>query len=860
MPLPSGTRLGAYEIAEQIGAGGMGEVYRARDCRLNRDVAVKLLPDSFASDSDRLRRFELEAQTAGGLNHPNILVVHDVGVDQGRPYLVSELLDGESLRERLRAGKLPLQKSIEYAKQAATGLSAAHARRIVHRDIKPENLFLTSDGRLKILDFGLAKVTAKGGRDESVTQTIATEPGSVMGTVGYMAPEQVRGKDLDHRADIFSLGCVLFEMATGTRAFHGESAADTMSAILTKDPLETLPPTVTLPAPLERIVRHCLEKSADERFQSARDLAFDLGSLSGTSPTALAPTGLPAAQLPRRWLRPLLAVALCSALVAAAFFGGMRTAQAPQARFERLTYRRGLIQEARFVPGGHTVVYAAAWNGGPIELFSTMPGNPESRPLGTPPGGLFSVSANGDVLVSLGARHSGSFLVVGTLAKAPLLGGVPREIREEVSSADYSHVTRELAVVPAFKSNESGALEYPPGKVLWKATGTGWPGNIRISPKGDLVAFADHYYFGDDGSVAVVDRAGEKKVLTERFTSLQGIAWSPSGQEIWFTGGKQGAGRALYAVTLAGKQRLVSSAPGTMTLHDIAADGRVLVSRDEYRTSIEFSGSEDSTPRDLSWMDWGSITFLSADGKTILIWESGEGARGANALFMRKTDGSPAVHIGDGLPGPLSPDGRWVISRVEDGSDVPPIRLLPARAGAERILDRGGIATRLGGFAWLPDSKRFAFSGHEKDRPDRCFLQSIDGGPPRPITPEGETLVLAMHDGSALLTNRGGGYWLRPLGEGEARPLPWKPEPGLLPIQTSLDGRWVYLQQKVGLVFTIFRVELTSGKRELWKVIKPSNPVAIRDVGRVLLTPDGKTYANRVVHDLGDLYLAEGLR
>src|SRR5262245_45498336 len=289
MPLPPGTRLGPYEVTAPLGAGGMGEVYRARDARLGRDVAIKVLPVALAAHADRLARFEQEARAAGALNHPNILAIHDIGAHEGTPYLVSELLEGETLRDRLAGGALPVRKAIDLMAQAARGLAAAHERGIVHRDLKPENLFVARDGRLKILDFGLAKLTAPD-REGAVRQSAPTlqadtGPGAVWGTVGYMSPEQVRGNPVDHRSDVFALGAILYEMLSGKRAFRGASPADTVSAILKEDPPDLTEVVEAIPPALERVVRHCLEKNPNERFQSARDLAFNLEAISGLSGT-----------------------------------------------------------------------------------------------------------------------------------------------------------------------------------------------------------------------------------------------------------------------------------------------------------------------------------------------------------------------------------------------------------------------------------------------------------------------------------------------------------------------------------------------------------------------------------------------
>ena len=317
MPIAAGNRLGPYEILASIGAGGMGEVYRARDTRLGREVAIKILPEEFAGDEDRMRRFGQEARAVAALNHPNVLSIHDTGVDNGIAYLVSELLEGESLRQRLQEGPIPARKAVDFARQVADGLAAAHEKNIVHRDLKPENLFLTSGGRVKILDFGLAKLQASNSDSAAAlgsTATIVdvTNPGVVMGTAGYMAPEQVRGQTVDCRADIFSFGAVLYEMLSGRRAFHKDSPVETLNAILKEDPPELDVEKLRVAPGLQRIVHHCLEKKPADRFQSARDLTFSLGALSDISTPQSAPA--PTVASPRRlWL------GLAAALLFAAF-------------------------------------------------------------------------------------------------------------------------------------------------------------------------------------------------------------------------------------------------------------------------------------------------------------------------------------------------------------------------------------------------------------------------------------------------------------------------------------------------------------------------------------------------------------
>ncbi|MFZ3257784.1 MAG: protein kinase [Candidatus Acidiferrales bacterium] len=349
MALTSGTKLGPYEIQSSLGAGGMGEVYRARDTRLERTVAVKVLPESLAKDSDRLQRFEQEARVLSTLNHPTLLAIYDVGTQGGTHYLVSEYLEGQTLREQMGAGPLPQRKVCEYALQIANGLAAAHDKGIVHRDLKPENIFVSNDERVKILDFGLAKqsrgVAALTGETATVTSPAPTTAGTVMGTVGYMSPEQVRGQTVDHRSDIFSLGAILYEMASGKRAFKGDSGVETMNAILKDEPPEIDLLQMKVSPGLERVVRHCLEKSPANRFQSAHDLAFALGALSGTDSTAALQSG--PVQGKRLWLR-WVGAGLALAIVAGAAVLFLFLARQGAPRAERLEFAIPIQEETSY--------------------------------------------------------------------------------------------------------------------------------------------------------------------------------------------------------------------------------------------------------------------------------------------------------------------------------------------------------------------------------------------------------------------------------------------------------------------------------------------------------------------------------
>ncbi|HEX4440625.1 MAG TPA: protein kinase, partial [Thermoanaerobaculia bacterium] len=548
MTLSAGSRLGPYEILGQIGAGGMGEVYRARDPRLGRDVAIKVLPASFSTDADRLRRFEQEAKAAGLLNHPNITIVYDIGTNSsdGAPYVVQELLEGETLRSELASGRFSPRKAIDYGIQIAHGLAAAHDKGIVHRDLKPENVFVTKDGRLKILDFGLAKLTqneaGSGPKTNLPTATAGTEPGVVMGTLGYMSPEQIKGKPADARADIFAFGAILYEMLAGRRAFHADSAGETMAAILREEPPDLSVTNQSISPGLERIVRHCIEKNPERRFQSAHDLAFDLEALSGTS--GLSTAAAASAGRSRGALRTVGLAAAAVVLAAAAFWTGRRIGTARPASpaiHKRVTFQRGNVLFARFTADGQNIVYGAAWGDRPAEIFTARVGSPESRSLGIPNASLLSVSSTGELAILLKKTNLHGTIGSGTLARVPLGGGAPRQIADDVVGADWSPDGTELAAVRKLK--DSNVLEYPIGKAIYRS-----PTDIlyaRVSPDGQRVAFIEPTGVP---TVSLVDRAGRKTELARDWVFADSIAWHPSGRELWAMGVVPGQGTGLWAI------------------------------------------------------------------------------------------------------------------------------------------------------------------------------------------------------------------------------------------------------------------------------------------------------------------------
>ncbi|HYX27086.1 MAG TPA: protein kinase, partial [Pyrinomonadaceae bacterium] len=656
--LAANTNLSHYRILSKIGAGGMGEVYRAHDSRLNREVAIKLLPSDFATNEDRLRRFEQEAKATSALNHPNILTVFDIGEHDGSPFIVEELLEGEELRERLNVGPIPLRKVTEYAQQIVSGLSAAHERGIIHRDLKPENIFVTKDDRVKILDFGLAKLREPESgptSSEDATRKALTNPGVVMGTVGYMSPEQVRAQPTDHRSDIFSFGSILHEMITGQRAFQRETMAETMAAVMKEEPEDVTQSNPNVSPALERIVRRCLEKKAERRFQSTSDLGFALESLS--TPTGSSTTSAP--NLPDVAFEPARARTIPLALLVglglvllgigavAGILGYNYLHKSSLPTYSQLTFRRGVLYHARFAPDGQTLIYSAAWNGNPAEIFSTRAGSNESRSLGLTNADILAVSSTGELAVLIKRKYLGQLLYLGTLARMPISGGAPRELVEDVNEADWSPDGTKLAVVRYV--NGRSRLEYPIGKVLYEAAGyISYP---RISPSGDRIAFVDHELQWDNrGRVAVVDMTGTKTLLSEESVGQEGLAWSPTGDEVWFTAatGAAAGAQVLYAATLSGKVRVVLRIPGDILLHDVARDGRVLLTRFKQSSDLIALAPNESKERDLSFVDFGGLDDLSADGKTFTFEYWGEGSGKNYSCYLGKTDGSPAVKLGDG--------------------------------------------------------------------------------------------------------------------------------------------------------------------------------------------------------------------
>ena len=711
MAFTAGARVGPYELLSRIGAGGMGEVFRGRDTRLDRPVAIKLLSSAHEPSPKQLERFHLEARAISRVSHPHICALYDVGQQDGIAFLVMELLEGETLADRLERGSVPFDRALLLGAQIAEALDAAHVHGITHRDLKPSNVMLTRDG-VKLLDFGLAKLRGADGDATDATRsfTALTEEGVAVGTLPYMAPEQVEGRDADERTDIFALGVVLFEMTTGRRPFQGTSRASLTAAILTERPplvstvLETAPPAV------DRVIEKCLAKDPDERWQSARDLASELrwlGEGSGLRQVVPAPDGRRG-----RSRYTLVLAALAGVLIGA---GGlwMLGRQRPLAasatslpRFTQLTFRAGTLISARFAPDGQTIVYSAAWQGGPQALYMVRQGNPESRPLGIEQTKLVGISSSSE-LAFLRASHFSPLLysVAGTLSRVSLTGGAPREVLEDVVGADWIPGAQDFAIVRVHR------VEFPAGKTIYESERSLHGG--RVSPAGDRIVLSE------GGDIVVLDRAGRRTVLSTGWDHVSGMGWSPKGDEVWFSAAADTVRPMLKAASMSGAVRvLLQTPPGMWDLADVLPDGRALLVNHYVGGDIACLPPGETRPRDLGWLSGSIPVALSADGANLLI-----GEWYARLTYIRRTDGSDAVRLADTYPLDLSRDGRFALVNSKG-----PERWLaiPTGAGTPKPVPRGSFE-QADDPHFLPDGARISFSASEKGTTS-APLRAVAGG------------------------------------------------------------------------------------------------------------------------------------
>jgi eukaryotic-like serine/threonine-protein kinase len=828
----------------------MGEVYRAWDTRLGRTVAVKILrPDKVGSRE----RFQREARVISRLSHPHICSLYDVGEQNGTSFLVMDYLEGQTLADRLDDGAIPLAQALRYGVEMCDALGEAHRHGVIHRDVKPGNVMLTRDG-VKLLDFGLAKLRqaeADDGAQETMETLHLTQEGVILGTVSYMSPEQLEGRKVDARTDLFAVGAVLYEMVTGRRPFAGESRASVTAAILTSDPtpMSTLQPVT--PPTLERVVSRCLAKNPDDRWQTARDLGWELKSIAAEETHG-------ANVVRERKRRSLLAGALMGAgLVAAISMAAwiLRAGDTPQPSYQRLTFRRGIISSARFAPDGQTVIFSAAWDARPYELFLARLGSTESRSLGMANGRILSVSPTGEMAVLLGRQFF--FEGLGTLVRTSLAGGLPREVLEGVTEADWGP-DGTLAVVK--RHGNMMELEYPVGTKLHEARSI-W--SMRLSPTGDKIAFfeAPAPSVGGAGELVVMDRSRKRTTLAKASIAL-GIAWPSSGNEVWFSGARSDGPPTIRAVSLSsGRERFVDRVPAPLKIEDISRDGRVLAMKGLNLGGITCLVPGETRERELGWLDNAYVEGISADGRTLLfrafegIWRDG--------VYTRTTDGSPAVRLGEGHPESLSPDGKWVLARAP-GAETAWGRewvLVPTGPGAPRLLPHGAITQLVNG-AWLPDGRRIVFTAIEGAQRARAYVQDVASGSMRPITPAGVQMPEKAEspDGTSVLVWLNGKWFLYPIDGGTPRPFSLLGA-GDNPQRWSADGRFLYVVRGSYVPpVAIERLDVTTGRREPWKTLVPSDPVGIERLDSPVISADGRGYCYSYARRHHELYVVEGLK
>lgn len=854
--VPPGTKIGPYVIRKMVARGGMADVYIADDTLLGRAAALKIIhPGTLPGDLEVSGRYEREVRAASSVSHPNVAHIYGAGDFAGSKYIAMEYVEGVSLRELLTKGKISFPRALSIATQLAKALSAAHKMGVVHRDIKPENIIVTDDGTVKILDFGIAKLNT-GHLPEALDGNVSfrTPPGLIMGTIAYMSPEQVRGKETDSRTDIWSLGVVLYEMLTGKRPFYGDSETDTLTAILTEEPelsegmLNRLHPFMAC------ILRRCLAKNPNDRFQSSADLAFALDSLASQAVTdnSIAQSeGSARKGFLSRYGIPLLLIGAGAVGYAAFLSAGFLNQSPPPAHpvYKQLTFQRGTVWSARFVGKDNSILYSATWNGGPLDIFDLHPPGTDGRPLDLPNTTLLSTSSKGEAAVLENQRYLYQFINRGKLSRVPIDGEGMREIAENVQEADWSPDGNSLAVVRWVDGRNR--LEYPIGKVLFETTG--YINCPRISPDGKRVAFLEHDQQWDNrGRVALVDTDGKKQVVSDDWNGLEGLAWK--GGELWFSGSPRGEPYSIYAAVPGGSARLVEGAPIDLMLHDVAPDGRVLLSRAIQQTDVYLSN--DQNPQfELSWLHLIGPTDFSADGSMILFTHFGEGSGENYAVYVRKIDGSPAVRLGEGRALSFSPDGRYAIAKIYEPEGLV---LLPTKAGDVIPLPKGSVES-FDRANWTPDGSAIVCTGNESGRPKRSFLIDPSTGEIKPLTPEGITGTLVSPDGSNLVVNDiTGRSMLFSLASGQTQPVNGLQQDERV-IRWHQDGKSLLVFQDMTLPIRVFRLNPLNGRRTLVREIRPAN--AAGTFGNIYLfsSPDAKNFVFGLRRYMYDLYQVEGL-
>ncbi|MCM3906050.1 MAG: serine/threonine-protein kinase [Pyrinomonadaceae bacterium] len=889
--LAAGQTINHYKITSLLGAGGMGEVYRAVDTRLGREVAIKLLPAAFSNDQDRLRRFEQEARAAGMLNHPNVLTIYDIGTHEGAPYIVSELLTGETLRDRLRGAPLPLRRVIDYALQIARGLAAAHEARIVHRDLKPDNLFITREGRVKIIDFGIAKLTEPksepvDSEGETRLPELKTSPGMVLGTVGYMSPEQVRGDQVDHRADIFAFGAILYEMLAGRRAFEGDSAIEVMNAILKEEPAEISEPKREVPAALIRVVQHCLEKNREERFQSMSDVAFYLEALPAATDreTSAAAAGAQPRGAGRRWMAvaaagiALAAIALAAIALAVTLWRMKRSDEAwenplANAHIERVTDFPGSETDAAISPDGKFIVFLSDREG-TFDAWVNQVGNGAFVNLTK---GQFPELAHEEVrTVGFSSDGSNVWLRIShkdpngkdthDIRLTPTLGGAARPFLERAVHAAWSPDGQRIVYHefgpgdPTFVVDRDGSN---PRQILIDKPGVHCH-HHTWSPDGRYIYFVRGFPPNELDVWRIPADGGEPERMTHHNSKVGYPAMLDNRTLIYSATAEDGSGFWLYAMDVERRvphrvtfgldqyvsvsaavgpdgraTRLVASVANPVgELWTLTISARIVDESDVRRFPLPFTRAV--APR------FGPhyVAFLSSKGGAHSLWKTQDGE---TVELWRSSEGGVVA------PAAVSPDGRRICFSVRrqgrnglfvmnaDGTNVRPL------AASLDVRDAP---------SWSPDGKFIAVAADEGDG-SRLFKVPVDGATPVRLLDGLSRMPSWSPDGRLILYAaplQGAGYAVRAVTpESGPHPMPelWILRGGdryrFLP-----DGRQVVVLLGDYLHQNFWMVDLETGQRRQLTNLKPGYSIGSFDV-----SPDGRQIIFDRVRQNSDLVLID---
>jgi len=860
-----GTRLGPYEINAKLGEGGMGEVYRATDTKLHRDVAIKLLPAAFTEDKERLQRFEREAQLLAQLNHPNIAGIHGLEESGATKALVMELVEGPTLADRLEQGSLSMEESLSIARQIAEALEEAHEKGIVHRDLKPQNIKASREGKVKVLDFGLAKAMdplgaasgAPSGSQLAASPTLtlgATVQGVILGTAAYMSPEQAKGLPVDKRADIWAFGVVLYEMLTGARLFAADTVPETLAGVLKNEiDLSELPAEV--PPAIRRLLRRCLERRPRQRLHDIADARLVIeDAISGEGRDEGGPVSVGTGRERVAWaVAGLLAViALGTALWAI-----RKSGEAPATpKFSQLTFAAQFISNARFAADGRTVVFSAAPERSRSELFARYSEDPQARRLGKGDLQLLSVSSTGELAVLTGTRYQGHNTYLGTLARMPLAEASPRQMLDDVSDADWSPDGSELAVIR--RVGGKSRLEYPIGNVLAEASG--YLSDLRISPRGDRIAFVPHEFADDNrGRLTVVGRSGSVLTSSSEYWGILGAVWSEDGDEVFFSAldATDDDSYAIRALSMDGSVRKVLAAPAGLVVHDRTPDGRLLIAtRDEQGTVYaHWPGSEGE--REVPWLDQSYQPTFSRDGRSLLFGDASALAGSFYAVMFVESEGLPPVRLGDGNGTDISPDGASVLSVVMD--EPPRLMLYPTGAGEARDLSVPGFVAYETRAQFLGDGRRIAYCGNAAGQPSRCFVRDLASGSIRAVTPEGTREGRVSPDGSRTLARgEDGRYRLYDDAEGEGTLVPGIQE-GETVLRWRADGRSVFVNRWADLPVRVDRLDVETGERALVRRLEPPDRSSFVSTEGVSFSEDESAWAFGVKRKTGYLYTVDGL-